>query len=49
MTSRQRILKAINHEQPDKTPVDFGAMPQTGINASTLFKLIQLKTLNNRG
>lgn len=39
MNSRQRVIKAINHEQPDKVPLDFGATGQTGINAETLYKL----------
>ena len=25
MTSRERVLKAINHEEPDRIPIDFGA------------------------
>lgn len=39
MTSRQRILDAINHRQPDQVPVDLGATGQTGMNASTLYRL----------
>jgi len=27
MTSKQRVLTAINHKQPDRVPVDFGAHP----------------------
>jgi uroporphyrinogen decarboxylase len=33
MTSRQRILAAIDHRQPDKVPVDLGATPSSGISA----------------
>ena len=33
MTSRQRILAAINHQQPDRVPVDLGATPSSGISA----------------
>ena len=33
MTSRERILAAIRHEQPDQVPVDFGATPSSGISA----------------
>lgn len=25
MTSKQRVLTAINHQQPDRVPVDYGA------------------------
>lgn len=39
MTSRQRILETINHRQPDRVPVDLGATGQTGVNASTLYRL----------
>ena len=31
MTSRERVLMAINHKEPDKVPVDCGAMRSTGI------------------
>jgi len=33
MTSRQYILSAIAHKQPEKVPVDFGATPSSGISA----------------
>ena len=33
MNSRERILAAINHEQPDKLAIDFGGMRSTGISA----------------
>ena len=33
MTSRERILAAIGHRQPDKVPVDLGATPSSGISA----------------
>lgn len=39
MTSRERIRKAINHEQPDKVPLDLGATPVTGIAASAYERL----------
>ena len=39
MTSRERVLKALNHEQPDRVPLDFGATGQTGVSASTLYRL----------
>jgi hypothetical protein len=41
MLSRERIKKAINHEQPDKLPVDFGSTPVTGIHVSIVYKLRQ--------
>lgn len=33
MTSRERILAAINHEEPDYVPLDLGATPSSGISA----------------
>lgn len=39
MNSRERIIKTINHQQPDRVPLDLGATGQTGISASTLYSL----------
>ncbi len=33
MTSRERILCTLRHEEPDKVPIDLGAMRSTGIMA----------------
>ncbi|MEE4311220.1 MAG: uroporphyrinogen decarboxylase family protein [candidate division KSB1 bacterium] len=33
MTSRERVLTTLRHEEPDKVPIDFGAMRSTGIMA----------------
>jgi uroporphyrinogen decarboxylase len=33
MTSRERVRAALNHQTPDRTPVDFGASRITGIGA----------------
>ncbi len=33
MNSRERILAAINHKDPDKIPVDLGSTPSSGISA----------------
>ena len=33
MNSRERILSAVNHVQPDRMPVDFGAYRSSGIMA----------------
>ena len=33
MDSRQRVLSAINHQEPDRIPVDLGATPSSGISA----------------
>ncbi|MCX5682922.1 MAG: methyltransferase [Planctomycetota bacterium] len=39
MTGRQRILAAINHTQPDRAPVDFGAHRSSGIMAIAYARL----------
>ncbi len=39
MTSKERILTAIEHKTPDKLPVDFGATPVTGIHVLAIENL----------
>ena len=39
MTSRERILAAIDHREPDRVPVDLGATPSSGISAIAYGKL----------
>ncbi|CAA7601393.1 Uroporphyrinogen decarboxylase [Acididesulfobacillus acetoxydans] len=39
LTSRERLILTLNHEEPDRVPLDLGATAQTGINASTLYQL----------
>ena len=39
MNSRERVICAISHQEPDYPPLDLGACGQTGINASTLYRL----------
>lgn len=39
MNSRERVIAALNHQQPDYVPMDLGGCGQTGMNASTLYKL----------
>ena len=39
MTPRERVKKALNHEAPDRVPLDLGATPISGIAASSLTKL----------
>jgi hypothetical protein len=39
MTSRERVLAAINHQEPDRVAVDLGSTAVTGISASALSKL----------
>ncbi len=39
MNSRERVIAALNHQEPDYVPLDLGGCSQTGINASTLYRL----------
>ncbi|MEI6515709.1 MAG: uroporphyrinogen decarboxylase family protein [bacterium] len=39
MTSRERVLKALNHQQPDRIPIDLGGF-QTGIHRLAYIDLI---------
>ena len=41
MTSRERILRTIAHEEPDQVPVDLGATPSSGISAIAYHRLKQ--------
>ncbi|HEY3393326.1 MAG TPA: uroporphyrinogen decarboxylase family protein [Lacipirellulaceae bacterium] len=42
MNSRERVLLAINHQEPDRVPIDFGGTRQSGIAAATYHRLKQL-------
>jgi len=39
MTSRERILAAVNHKTPDKVPIDMGSTPSSGISATAYERL----------
>ena len=41
MTSRKRVLTAINHKEPDRVPIDFGAMRSTGIATIAYNNLVE--------
>jgi len=46
MTSRERVLRAINHQEPDRVPIDLGATRQSGISASSYHRLKKHLGLN---
>jgi uroporphyrinogen decarboxylase len=51
MNSRQRILAAINHQEPDRIPIDLGATPSSGISAiayTNLKRHLNIKTGGTR-
>ncbi len=39
MTSRERVIAALNHTEPDRVPVDFGSTSVTGIHVSAVAAL----------
>jgi len=39
MNSRERVMAALNHQEPDRVPIDLGGMGATGINAALYDKL----------
>lgn len=39
MTSKERVLAAINHRQPDRVPIDIGSAHNTGISISAMARL----------
>src|SRR3990170_2874696 len=49
LTSRERVQRAINHREPDVTPIDFGATSVTGIHVSSVYRLRQLLGLDEPG
>ena len=41
MTSRERVLAAINHKESDKIPLDIGATPSSGLSVIAYKNLIK--------
>lgn len=41
MTSRERVLAAIAHREPDQVPVDLGSTPSSGISAIACMNLVR--------
>jgi uroporphyrinogen decarboxylase len=48
MNSRQRVLAAINHTEPDGLPVDLGATPSSGISAIAYDNLLRHLPLKDK-
>jgi uroporphyrinogen decarboxylase len=40
MTSRERVVRALNHEIPDRVPIDLGGF-QTGIHKKAYVELLE--------
>jgi uroporphyrinogen decarboxylase len=41
MTSRERLLAAINHREPDRVPIDLGSTPSSGISVVAYQNLLK--------
>lgn len=48
MTSRERVLTTLRHQEPDRIPFDLGSTGSTGINADTYVRLRRLLGLPER-
>jgi len=46
MTSRERVQKALSHEEPDRVPIDLGGF-QTGIHKKAYESLLEHLGLND--
>ncbi|MGD0003003.1 MAG: uroporphyrinogen decarboxylase family protein [Anaerolineaceae bacterium] len=49
MNSRERVESALNHQQPDRVPLDLGASAVTGMHASSVYLLRQALKLDPPG
>lgn len=49
MNSRERVEKALNHQEPDRVPLDLGGSATTGIHASSVYILRQALALDPAG
>jgi len=49
VTSRERVIKAVNHQEADRVPLDLGASPVTGMHVSTVYRLRQALELDPPG
>jgi uroporphyrinogen-III decarboxylase len=48
MTGRERVLAAVNHQEPDRVPVDFGSSNVTGMHVSAVAALRDYYGLEKR-
>lgn len=48
-TSRERVHAALNHQDPDRVPVDLGASPVSGIQVNAVYGLRQAMKLDAPG
>ncbi len=48
MTPRERVMSALNHEEPDRVPIDLGQAQADGISATAYRNLLAYLGLGNR-
>jgi hypothetical protein len=46
--SRERLARTLNHQQPDRIPIDFGGTSVTGVHASCVAALREYYGLEKR-
>jgi hypothetical protein len=49
LTSRERVERALSHEEADRVPLDLGGSPITGMHVSSVYKLRQALGLDPPG
>ena len=49
MNSRERVMAALNHQEPDRVPLDLGGSPVTGMHVSSVYLLRQALQLDPPG
>ena len=49
VTSRERVRRALNHQEADRVPIDLGASPVTGMHVSTVYEIRRLLSLDPPG
>lgn len=49
LTSRERVRMALNHQQPDRLPVDLGCSPVSGMHVDSVYRLRQAYGLDAPG
>ena len=49
MTSRERVTRALEHEEPDRVPLDLGASAVTGMHVNSVYTLRQALGLDPPG
>jgi hypothetical protein len=49
LSSRERVIRTLNHEEPDRVPLDLGGSPTSGMQVSSVYLLRQALGLDEPG